>query len=271
MNYPIESIRPERTANGTRIAFFDFDGTVSLIRKGWREIMVDMMVGELLRLCTGESEPELRAMVRDYVGRLTGKPTIFQMIEFCRQKDARGGGSDDPQMWMDRFLGQLLPRVEERLDGLRRGTIAPDELLVPGTRALLESLRGRGLMQVLASGTEEDHIRMEAELLDVSKYFDGGMYGTPSDGRSFSKAELIETLKVREMIAGEQILGFGDGWTETANVHDAGGVTVGVASEELDCTRINEWKRGQLIAAGADFIVPNFERLPALLAVLFPN
>ena len=65
----IEPIRPQATAAHARVALFDFDGTLSLIRSGWVDVMVPMMVEILADLKTGESEAELRAMVEDFVWR----------------------------------------------------------------------------------------------------------------------------------------------------------------------------------------------------------
>ena len=39
---------------------------------------------------------------------------------------------------------------------------------------------------------------------------------------------------------------------------EVSGVAVGVASEEPECRRVDEWKRERLIGVGADYIVPNF-------------
>jgi len=41
---------------GARVALFDFDGTLSLIRTGWQQVMVPMMV-EILRECSGTEDP----------------------------------------------------------------------------------------------------------------------------------------------------------------------------------------------------------------------
>ena len=52
----VECVNPGRSARNARVALFDFDGTLSLIRSGWMDIMVPMMVEILLDLKTGESE-----------------------------------------------------------------------------------------------------------------------------------------------------------------------------------------------------------------------
>ncbi|MBY0375456.1 MAG: HAD family hydrolase, partial [Bryobacteraceae bacterium] len=71
----IEVLRPGVSARNARVVVFDFDGTLSLIRSGWVHVMVPMMVEGLKSLGTGETEEQLRAIVDDYVGRLTGKET----------------------------------------------------------------------------------------------------------------------------------------------------------------------------------------------------
>ena len=62
------------------MALLDFDGTLSLIRTGWMQVMVPMMVEVLAELDTGESEEQLRAVIEDFVWRLTGRETIYQMM-----------------------------------------------------------------------------------------------------------------------------------------------------------------------------------------------
>ena len=52
----VEQLRPGVSAKKARICIFDFDGTISLIRSGWMDVMVPMMVEILLDLNTGESE-----------------------------------------------------------------------------------------------------------------------------------------------------------------------------------------------------------------------
>ena len=56
-----------------RSVLFDFDGTLSLIRQGWREIMIPMMVEILSELNTGETEAEHRVLVTEFIDRLTGQ------------------------------------------------------------------------------------------------------------------------------------------------------------------------------------------------------
>ncbi len=265
----IERLRPEASARHARVVLFDFDGTLSLIRSGWVNVMVPMMVEILLQLHTGESEEQLRALVEDYVARLTGKQTIYQMIELARQVELRGGKPLDPLAYKKMYLARLQEKIQDRLEALRSGQAPPDQYLVPGARALLEALRERGLKMYLASGTDQEYAREEARLLDVERYFAGGVWGALDDYKSFSKQILIRRMIQAAECRGEELLGFGDGYVEIENVKEVGGVAVGVATDEPHCRQVDEWKRRRLIGVGADFIIPNYLCLGELLETLF--
>ena len=80
----VEIVVRGASAARARVVLFDFDGTLSLIRSGWMQVMIPMMVEILGELHTGESEGELTAVVEDFVWRLTGQETVYQMIELGR-------------------------------------------------------------------------------------------------------------------------------------------------------------------------------------------
>jgi phosphoglycolate phosphatase-like HAD superfamily hydrolase len=267
----IETIRSGVSASKARVALFDFDGTLSTIRSGWVDVMVPMMVEVLLELKTGETETELTEIVRDFVGRLTGKDTIYQMIELAEQVASRGGAPLDPLEYKRRYLDMLWKLIGDRVQALRMGEVSPERYLVPGARALLESLKQRGLKMYLASGTDDAAMKEEARLLDVARYFDGGCHGALDDYRSFSKAILIRRVIEAAEARGDEFLGFGDGFVEIENIKQVGGVAVGVATAEPECVEVDEWKRKRLVNVGADYIVPNYLALPELNAALFPN
>jgi phosphoglycolate phosphatase-like HAD superfamily hydrolase len=266
----VENIRPGVSARHARVVLFDFDGTLSLIRSGWMNVMVPMMVEILADLKTGESDEQLRATVEEFVWRLTGKETIYQMIAFAEAIQARGGQALDPLVYKKMYLDLLWQKIEKRVEGLRQGQTDPEEFLVPGARELLERLRGKGLKMYLASGTDEVYMKEEARLLGVTQYFDGGVYGALDDYKSFSKAILIQRILSTAEFQGHQFLGFGDGYVEIEEVKNVGGVAVGVASEEPACKSVDPWKRERLIGVGADYIVPNYLCSDELFASLFP-
>lgn len=267
----IEHLRPGVTANKARVVLFDFDGTLSTIRSGWVEIMVPMMVDILAELKSGESEEELREIVLEFVGRLTGKETIYQMMELAEHISKRGGTPEAPGVYKKMYLDALMVRIKDRLEGLASGAVSPEEWMVPGSRALLESLRARGLKLYLASGTDHANVVEEAKLLGIYDYFDGGVFGALDDLKAFSKAILVKKIVDSAEHKGEEFLAFGDGYVEVQVVKEVGGVAVGVASDEPSCLKIDDWKRNRLAGVGADWIVPNYANTELLLGTLFPE
>jgi phosphoglycolate phosphatase-like HAD superfamily hydrolase len=267
----LERVHPQASARRARVALFDFDGTISLVRTGWVDVMVPMMVDVLAALKTGESEEELRSTVVEFVARLTGEQTIYQMIELARQVELRGGKPLEPQAYKKIYQDRLMERIEYRREELRGGKVPPEKYLVPGARGLLDSLKVRGLKMYCASGTDHAYTEEETEMLGIRHYFDGGVYGAQEDYKSFSKEILIRKMVASMECRGDELLGFGDGYVEIKNVKDAGGVAVGVATAEPQCRVVDEWKRQRLVNVGADFIVPNFLGLEQLLNALFSD
>jgi phosphoglycolate phosphatase len=265
----IECLHPGLSASRTRVVLFDFDGTLSLLRAGWMDVMVSMMLEVLAELKTGESETELALLVKDYVARLTGKQTIYQMIELANQVKSRGGQPLEPLAYKKLYHDRLMEKISDRREALREGKESPDEYLVPGARALLDSLKARGFRLYCASGTDHAYTVEEAELLQITPYFDGGIYGAQDDYKSFSKAMLIQKIISSMECRGDELLGFGDGYVEIKNVKDVGGIAVGVATDEPDCRKMDQWKRDRLAGVGADYIIPNYLCRDELLKTLF--
>lgn len=253
----IETIRPASSPSA-RVALFDFDGSISLIRTGWMQVMIPMMVEILADLKTGESEDELRAVIEDFVWRLTGLETVYQMMELANQVKLRGGTPLEPLVYKHQYLERLSHVIKDRVEGLRSGKCPPDRYLVPGSREILEALKARGLTLYLASGTDEIYMKEEADLLDISRYFDGGVYGALDDLNKFSKRILIQRILKLPGVQGDQLIGFGDGYVEIEEVKQVGGVGIGLATDEPECRVPDQWKRQRLIGVGADYIIPNY-------------
>lgn len=263
----IEIIRADIARGHVRHALFDFDGTLSLIREGWQAVMVPMMV-EILRVTPrAESEAEIYAVVREFVARLTGKQTIYQMIELAEQVRLRGGEPLEPLAYKHMYHDLLMARIQHRIAGLEDRRILPDEMLVPGSRALLEELTGRGVLCYLASGTDEVYVNHEAALLDVTRYFQG-IYGALDDYKTFDKHMVIQRIMRENNLRGPELVAFGDGYVEIEDTHNAGGIAVGVATNEAERQGVDEWKRSRLIQAGADVIIPDFSQHDALVVFL---
>jgi phosphoglycolate phosphatase len=251
-----------------RHALFDFDGTISLIRQGWQDVMVPMFVEVLAGLGTGETREQLHEVVREWVYRLTGKQTIYQMIRLAEEVRKRGGQPLEPLQYKHQYLDLLWQRIEHRVAGLREGKIEAEDLRIPGSLAILENLRARGVAMYLASGTDRPYVLDEAEALGVAPYFEG-IYGALDQYQDFSKAMVIEMIIEENDLHGPELVGIGDAYVEIENVKDVEGIAVGAATDEARRQGVDEWKRNRLIFAGADLIVPDFREQERLVAYLF--
>lgn len=249
---------------------FDFDGTLSLIREGWPDVMVPMFV-ELLPAVPGETAAARRQLCLDDIMRLNGKQTIYQMIQLAERIKERGSTPREPLWYKHEYLLRLAERIGHRTDGLRSGALRADDLLVFGARALLEMLQWRGLTLYLASGTDEEFVKTEAALLGVADYFGRHIYGAQDNYQQFSKRMVIERILRENHIPGAQLLSFGDGYVEIQNTKELGGLAVAVASDEAHngSGRFDEWKRQRLLGVGADIVIPDYRDAAPLLDRIF--
>ncbi len=265
----IEVIRPDLPRGRFRSVLFDFDGTLSLIREGWPQVMIPMMVEELRATGTAETEAQLAQAVEEFVMRLNGRQTIYQMMQLAEEVRSRGGRPCEPLEYKHRYHDRLMARIEGRLEALASGAATAEEWTVPGSHALLEGLRRRGVRLYLASGTDLKYVRREADLLGLTPYFGEHIYGALDEYRNFSKKMIIDRILSEHGLRGEELLGFGDGFVEIEEVKGVGGVAVAVASDEVNRRGVNAWKRDRLVRAGADVVIPEYRRHERLLRWLF--
>ena len=254
----VEVVTPASRRVQPRLAFFDLDGTVGLVRAGWMQVMIRQSLEALRATGSQETEAELRLVIEEFIFRLTGQPTILQMMELAENVRKRGGIALAPAQYKQQFLDALHQETEHRMKDLRGGQLPPDIHMVPGARAVLEDLRQRGIRLYMVSGTDDEVVQEEARLFDIARYFDGGVYGSPGDDSTFSKRGLAEQVVARGEAKGAEMLSFGDGPTELEAVRAVGGVAVGLATLEPKCDRVDPWKRPRLIESGANYIIPNY-------------
>jgi len=255
----IELVRPFPHRR-PRAAVFDFDGTLSLIRGGWTDLMVGMMFESLGPLARADESPEqLRTLIRTYVLSLNGAPTIFQMERFAKEIRDRGGNPEPAPDYHQEYLRRLGLKIAERKTALRERRCTEDDLTVPGTRKLLQLLVERDVELTLASGTEIEFVREEAALLKIADFFEGRIFAPGSEPRAFAKKRVMEELLLRHGDQGTGVIGVGDGQVETQAMSELGGLAIGVACDEQHRSGVaDEAKRPQLIDAGAAVIVPDY-------------
>ena len=265
----IELLNPDIKRGLIKFAIFDFDGTISLIREGWQHIMIPMMVDILMATPEHESRDEILKTVRTFVANTTGKQTIYQMIQLAEEVEKRGGTPEDPITYKEQYHDLLMDRIIDRLNGLRGGKLHPEEMAVPGAFEALRLITQTGIVCFLASGTDEKYVFDEAALLGISPYFQG-IYGAQDDYKAFSKRMVIQRIIQENHLSGPELVALGDGYVEIEDAKAAGGIAVGLATDEATRSGIDSWKRDRLIASGADVILPDFLPFPALWEYLMP-
>ena len=258
-----ELIAPFERGN-FKFALFDFDGTLSLIREGWQNIMVPMMIDLLMRTPQHEDEQEITLIVRTFITELTGKQTIYQMIRLGEEITKRGGTPLDPMLYKNEYHDRLMERIKNRILDLEQKKTSPESMAVPGSIEFVKKLHANGIKCFLASGTDEKYVIHEADLLGLTPYFEE-ISGAQDDYKNFSKKMVIDRIIRTHQLSGNEFISFGDGYVEIENTKSVSGIAVGVATNETERCGIDEWKRNRLIAAGADLIIPDFRDTDSLI------
>lgn len=245
--------RPFPDPGSLKLAVFDFDGTLSLLREGWATVMAQQGV-ELLDDPTRQAELELEMLM------LSGKPSIMQMQRLIEIAQAAGRPHPSDAELLQQFQQRLAGILHARLNavaGSPRGAFC-----VPGAIEILDELKLLGIPCVLVSGTLKDYVLAEAELLGVLHYFGDEVYAPEANNSTFAKTDVISGLLSQRGLEGAQLIGFGDGYAETVAVRELGGYVVGLATRDIGEDGLNTMKEGMLYRLGADIVLPNY--LPLL-------
>jgi FMN phosphatase YigB (HAD superfamily) len=248
---------------------FDFDGTLSWLRHGWPELMLEVFE-ENMPPSLSTRDSETRGELTTLILALNGKPTIEQMRAFAEWSLSQGGAQLDPEQLRVTFQDRLDAQIRERTAQVYSKTVAPDAYVVAGARALLEFLAERGVQLFVLSSTVEHRVREEAELLGIAHFFGERIHGSPLDPSQFTKRAVFERILAEAGISGEQLLAFGDGPVEIAEAVRLGGAAVAVCSDENHNGSgvCDPWKFNQLRAAGAHAALPDFRNALELIAPL---
>lgn len=258
-------------------AIFDNDGTISTFRQGWEYIMAPMMVRAILGDRyddAGETTlKKVRSAVDDLIDKTTGIQTLRQMLhlgELVREFGFVAEGDIlDAHGYKEIYNEDLIAMVRRREAKLRRGEISTDDLSIKNAIPFLKVLYEKGIRLWLTSGTDTADVRHEAEVLGYAYLFEERIFGATGDIDAEAKKMVLDSIL--DSIGKDDaasIITFGDGPVEIRETHKRGGLTAGVASNELRRYGLNPSKRTRLIKAGADIIIPDFAQPEILLGLL---
>ncbi len=249
-------------------ALFDFDGTISVMRQGWEDVMLPMMIESI-----GGQQPvsaEIEAEVRDYIDRSTGILTIRQM-DWLAEAVKRHGLVPHPLTAFEYkavYLNRLMVRVNERIEAVHQGQVKPADMMMAGALDLIKNLWAAGVTLYLASGTDHKDVVNEATVLGMAPFFKGGVYGALDQSEVNGKERIIQRILDDHKLSGNQLLVAGDGPVEIKEAKLRGAVTLGVASDEIARSGWNSNKIYRLTKAGVDLIVPDFTHFSELLDIM---
>ena len=259
-----------------RHAIFDHDGTISTLREGWEKIMEPMMLKAVLGNQNAAADEKLfqrvKNRVREFIERTTGIQTIAQMhglVELVREFGLVADGKIlTAAEYKGIFNQELIALVNLRLAKLETGELDINDFTLKGAVPFLRALQQAGVRLYLASGTDENDVKREAQRLGYADVFDGGIYGSIGEVTKDAKKVVIERIIHEVNGAYDQLITFGDGPVEMRETKRHGAVAIGVASDELRRFGMNYEKRRRLIRAGADALVPDFSQWQELWQIL---
>jgi len=258
-------------------AIFDHDGTISTLRQGWHLVMEPVMIKAILGPCYKSADESLYhrvvQTVRQFIDDSTGIQTLVQMqglVEMVREFGCVPESEIlDEFGYKSIYNDALMRMVRERVAKLRRGELAVEDFVVKNAAVLLVRLHAAGVRMYLASGTDEQDVIDEAGALGYAHLFEGGIYGSVGDVKVEAKRIVLDRI-LKDIGSGvaHALVTFGDGPVEIRETHKRGGLTIGVASDEIRRYGLDASKRARLIRAGADVIIPDYSQLHAFLRFL---
>ena len=195
------------------------------------------------------------------------------MIALAEQVTLRGGTPLDPlriQAAVSSTASSPSPAC--RIEELRDGTCPPDQYLVPGTRAMLEDLRARGLRLYLASGTDDAHHAKRRPPCSMSPATSMAASTAPCDGprrflQTHPHASISSTCP--GMRGPHYLIGFGDGYVEIEECETASAASRWAWPPTNPYAATPTMEAPRLIGVGADYIIPNYLCRQVLLPMLF--
>ena len=249
---------------------FDFDGTISILREGWPAIMAPVCA----EMICGDSEQTQTILeeVDRMIDETTGIQTIYQMERLQEMVIAHGLVPKDkvlsPAEYKQVYLDRLMVPVRRRIAKLESGEKTVADFIVAGSIRFLGLLSKRDVHMYVFSGTDQDDVRNEAGKLGAAPFFEE-IWGALPSKEEYSKEKVIRDIMTRHDLHGPQVLAVGDGPVELRNVKDAGGIALGVCSDEKAGRGWDMHKRTRLLKAGADILIPDFNEAEKLVAYLF--
>ena len=173
--------------------------------RGWEPIMEELMVksvlGPALETASHVEYERVIEKSRRFIDETTGIQTIVQMQGLVDMVRHMGYVPEDQILdakgYKELYNVMLLEMVNKRMIRHKAGELGTDDFTLRGAVDFLDTLRGAGFHLCLASGTDVEDVKREAETLGYADKFDGGINGSVGDITKFSKKKLIAEMTSR--------------------------------------------------------------------------
>lgn len=272
----IEVIQEHSRTSPIKHAIFDHDGTISVLRHGWEKIMQPMMMkailGDKISTVSAEFYKRVEKDIHTFIDKTTGIQTLAQMkglIPLVREYGCVPEADIlDEHGYKALYNTALLEMIKVRVQKIEQGQLVPYDYEVKGARQFLEILHKKGVKLYLASGTDEADVKSEAKVMGYDHLFEGGIHGGVGNLKIEAKRVVLERIIQGGHLSGKDLAVTGDGPVEIREGRKQGAFCIGIASNEMLRYGLDMTKRGRLIRAGADIIIPDYSQLDKILPFL---
>ena len=250
----IEIINPKVRGDKVKCVIFDFDGTISILREGWPEVMKEIMIESVYP----EGNPTKKDVekIKEFIDKTTGIETIHQMQGLAKMVSERGIKPKTDKEYKKIYLDRL---YQKKIYSRLNQNFSPEKFIISGAVDFLNMLKNKKLTIIAASGTDRADVEREAKLIGVARFFNGGIFGSLENYEDFNKGKLIKELIETKGFQGDEIMVIGDGPVELTKAKENNCIAIGIAPDEIKGKGWNMNKRKRVFDAGADIIIPDFE------------
>lgn len=255
----------------------DHDGTISTLREGWEAVMHPVMLecicGDQLSQISQKEYDRIAAKARRFIDETTGIQTIVQMhglVDMIREEGLVPHSEiKTAAEYKALYLNRLMESVDDRIARFEKGERSLEDFTMLGAANFLKTLNSQGIHLYLASGTDEENVKIEANALGYGSLVSGGIFGSKGNEIGDAKRQVIQRILSESQCKGENLLVIGDGPVEIQEGRRAGALCIGIASDEVRRYGLNPSKRTRLIRAGAHLIIPDFAQADRLINLIF--
>lgn len=250
--------------------FWDWDGNFSLLREGWQGVMAPVCV----KAICGKTKPTeaIKREVDEMIAETTGIRTIEQMrrlVEMVRAHDLVPADQIlDEWGYKKVYLDALMRPVNKRIRRVESGKCSVEDMMVADALPALRAMAQCQVTMLAFSGTDEENVIQEAGVLTAASCF-AGIYGAaialkPGEVEK-DKVDRLREVMQQCNLTSSQVAGGGDGPVEIRVLHEAGGLSVGIAVDEEAGFGWDIKKVSRLVDAGADVLMPDWRWYQALI------